>query len=483
MSDIIVTCPYCSGKNTIDSSLKTVHCKWCREDFLIETVDTHVFDDAIRKRNYLEFDEASQELENLLSSGNQSAELYFQLLLCDYGVSYVDVNDEVSIRQIPTLNRLQNKSIFEKDEYKKLEKALSDDKEKLELYRKKLEEIDKIRADAIKLMDKQEPFDVFICYKRTKKINGESYRTKDSDTARRLYQKFDSWGLKVFFAEETLHHEFAGRAFEPIIYSALMSAKIFLLVCASPKEPEILLSPWVKNEWQRYKKRVETETDNQLRLIPVFDNGFEPEQLPKQLYSKKMGNFEGLVLNDEFDNNILNVIKKVIPKEKKKKFQEIVVKKENVSINVATTNISLGSLKGFQLQNLDVSQEALFRMALSDMKADNKRSYGKAYKSLKEITDKNAHNYKANLAKVKCDFEIPYDKQLDKQSLFTLFENKNYDKFVSDFLDLISINDENQNSIHETFFNMLLSTIIETFEKSRFFEFKKYQRRFLHTLH
>ena len=114
MPDIIVTCPHCSGSNTIDSSLRTVHCKWCREDFLLETVDSHIFDDAIRKRNYLEFDEATSELENLLSSGNHSAELYFQLLLSDYGVSYVDVNDETSIRQIPTLNRLQNKSIFEK---------------------------------------------------------------------------------------------------------------------------------------------------------------------------------------------------------------------------------------------------------------------------------------------------------------------------------------------------------------------------------
>ncbi len=473
MPDIIVTCPHCSGSNTIDSSLRTVHCKWCREDFLLETVDSHIFDDAIRKRNYLEFDEATSELENLLSSGNHSAELYFQLLLSDYGVSYVDVNDETSIRQIPTLNRLQNKSIFEKEEYKKLEKELSDDKEKLEIYRKKLEEIDKLRADSIKLMEKQDPFDIFICYKRTKRINDESYRTKDSETARRLYDKFSKWGLKVFFAEETLHHEFAGKAFEPIIYSALMSAKVFILVCASPKEPEMILSPWVKNEWQRYKKRIETESDSKLRLIPVFDNGFEPEQLPKQLYSKKMGNFEGLTLNDEFDKNILNVINQVISKEKRKKFQEIVVKTENVSINVATTNITLSEFKGYQLQNLDVSQEALFRMALSDMKANNKRSYAKAYKSLKEISDKNSHNYKANLAKVKCDFEIPYDNSLSDQSLFTLFENKNYEKFIGDYIDLISINDDNQKTIQDTFFNLLINTIKETFEKSCFSNFEK----------
>ncbi|MBP5342573.1 TIR domain-containing protein [bacterium] len=470
MSEILIKCPNCHGENLIDSSMNICHCKFCRKDFYIGPTENGLFDNAVKLRNRLEFDEAYTELENILTNGNQSAELYYQFLLCDYGVSYVDIDDENKIRSYPTLNRLDRKSIFDKDEYKKLEKILSNNEEQLKIYKERLEEIDKLRADSIKLMEKQEPFDIFICYKRTKKIEGEDYLTKDSETARRLYDKFTKWGLKVFFAEETLHHEFAGKAFEPIIYSALMSSKIFILVCSSPKEPEILSSIWVKNEWQRFKKRVEIEGDDKIRFVPVFDNGFQPEQLPRQI--QKAG-FQGVVLNDEFDKSIANVINSVVKKKGQKRIDEILIKTDNININVATTNITLNAFKGYQLQNLDVSQEALYRMALSDMKADNKRSYGKAYKSLNEITKNNSHNFNANLAKIKCDFETPFDSSIDDYSLYRVLGSKNYDKFLNDFIDLISINDNNQESTQETFFKIFKNTIDYTFKISSFSTFSK----------
>ena len=86
-----------------------------------------------------------------------------------------------------------------------------------------------------------------------------------------------------------------------------MSAKIFILVCATPGK-EFQNTPWVKSEWMRFKKRIQVEKDNKLLLIPVTDNGFSPDELPRALKG-----FEVSKLDDTFNERTQKDAGLIIP--------------------------------------------------------------------------------------------------------------------------------------------------------------------------
>ena len=60
--------------------------------------------------------------------------------------------------------------------------------------------IDKLQKDILSIVDKEEPFDVFICYKESDE-NGD--RTRDSLLAQDIYYQLTEQGRKVFFARIT----------------------------------------------------------------------------------------------------------------------------------------------------------------------------------------------------------------------------------------------------------------------------------------
>ena len=81
----------------------------------------------------------------------------------------------------------------------------------------------------------------------------------------------------MFFAETSLEDRI-GSEYEPIIFKALHTSKIFILVGTSKENIE---SNWVRNEWSRYIDRIKTEdalTKNS--FIPVF-KGMNPYDMPK----------------------------------------------------------------------------------------------------------------------------------------------------------------------------------------------------------
>ena len=82
-------------------------------------------------------------------------------------------------------------------------------------------------------------------------------------------------GYKVFFSRITLEDKL-GTEYEPYIYSALKSSKVMLVVGTSKENLE---SVWVKNEWNRYKKFIETDKDK--TLIPVYSK-IDVYQLPNE---------------------------------------------------------------------------------------------------------------------------------------------------------------------------------------------------------
>ena len=203
---------------------------------------------------------------------------------------------------MPTCHRTSFQSIVADDDYKSaLEYA---DEQQKRIYKADAIEIDKIQKDILAIAQKESPYDVFICYKETDE-NGA--RTKDSVIANDIYYQLTQEGFKVFYAAITLEDKL-GSAYEPIIFSALNSAKVMLVIGT---KPEYLNAVWVKNEWSRYLKMI--QKDRSKMLIPCYRD-MDPYDLPEEfahLQAQDMGKIG-------FITDLIRGIKKVLQATKEK---------------------------------------------------------------------------------------------------------------------------------------------------------------------
>lgn len=119
---------------------------------------------------------------------------------------------------------------------------------------------------------KEEPFDVFICYKET---DTAGRRTPDSVLATELYQELIRDGFRVFFSRITLEDKL-GTAYEPYIFAALHSAKVMVVLGT---KPEYFNAVWVKNEWSRYLALI--RAGEKKTLIPAYRD-MDPYDLPEE---------------------------------------------------------------------------------------------------------------------------------------------------------------------------------------------------------
>ncbi len=265
--------------------------------------------EATDKRNRLDCEGALEILEELNSKGNYDSDIYFAKVLAKYGVIYVDDKNDPN-RKIPTISRASTTPVMElEDAVKTLENASNTTIK--DYYDRCFDEIERLRRKIIDTANKEEPYEIFICYKKT---DGDNY-TKDAFKARELYENLTNgkYGhlYKTFYADESLK-EYAGEDYEPIIYNALHTAKIMIVVAAS--KADYLSSDWVRNEWARYSSIIKEDEKKQAinhRLVPVLFDGFKPENLPSVLASYQAMVYDAN-FNDEFKSILAKYIKKGI---------------------------------------------------------------------------------------------------------------------------------------------------------------------------
>ena len=152
----------------------------------------------------------------------------------------------------------------------------------------------------MEVSSKEEPFDIFICYKETDE-NGE--RTVDSVIAQDIYDMLTENGYRVFFSRVTLEDKL-GQAYEPYIFAALNSAKIMLAIGT---DYEYYDAAWVKNEWSRYLELI--SKGEKKVLIPCYKD-LDAYDIPKQfrhLQAQDMGKVGAM-------QDLLRGIKKIFPK-------------------------------------------------------------------------------------------------------------------------------------------------------------------------
>ncbi|MGN1109012.1 MAG: toll/interleukin-1 receptor domain-containing protein, partial [Oscillospiraceae bacterium] len=142
-----------------------------------------------------------------------------------------------------------------------------------EVYQREAEYIANVQKGILEISNKEEPFDVFICYKET---GEDGKRTQDSVLAQDLYYQLTQEGFKVFFSRITLEDKL-GSAYEPYIFAALNSSKVMVVVGT---KPEYFNAVWVKNEWSRYLLLM--KEDRTKMLIPAYKD-MDPYDLPEAL--------------------------------------------------------------------------------------------------------------------------------------------------------------------------------------------------------
>ncbi len=224
-------------------------------------------------RRARKFDEALAEFAGIVKDNPKDAEAHWDMMLCRYGINYE--KDYRSGEYIPTCDRLSDISVYADPDYKA---ALDYAKPSLKsYYKEQAEHIEKIRLGMIALAAKAEAYDVFICFKDTDDVTKE--RTEDSHIAHEIYMELTQKGYKVFFSRVTLKEEHLGEEWEPVIYAALNTAKLMLVVGCSRDNIE---APWVKNEWTRYL--AVRSKDKTKSIITCYDGKkMKVEDIPAEL--------------------------------------------------------------------------------------------------------------------------------------------------------------------------------------------------------
>ena len=140
---LVFRCPVCGGELEIDEKMHIGKCQYCDSTVAIpqnfEKIG-NLFNRANFLRQSNQFDKAMGVYEEILKEDNENSAAHFGLVLCNYGIEYVQ--DPKTQEMIPVCHRTKESSILQDPEYlKALECA---DAVTKEIYIQDTERIDKI---------------------------------------------------------------------------------------------------------------------------------------------------------------------------------------------------------------------------------------------------------------------------------------------------------------------------------------------------
>ncbi|MBO5082236.1 MAG: toll/interleukin-1 receptor domain-containing protein [Lachnospiraceae bacterium] len=269
---MVFKCKMCDATLKFNPGDSVTECEYCGTMQSLPKYDDerigNLYNRAEHYRKNNEFDKAQALYEEIVNEHPQDADAYWSVVLCKYGVEYVE--EPGTNKRVPTVNRTQYTSVFDDENYKEALKY-ADEKQR-SVYEEEAKEINEIQKGILEISKKEEPFDIFICYKETDE-NGR--RTLDSVLASELYEILQKEGYKVFYARVTLDDKF-GVAYEPYIFAALQSSKVMIAVGTKPEHFEAV---WVKNEWSRYLALIKNGAKK--TLIPAYKD-MDPYNMPME---------------------------------------------------------------------------------------------------------------------------------------------------------------------------------------------------------
>lgn len=355
----ILKCKMCGGDLEVMEDMTVAECEYCGTKQTVPIVDDEkkikLFERANRLRSNCEFDKAAGVYENIVADYSEEAEGYWGLLLCRYGIEYVD--DPATGKKIPTCHRSSFDSIMDDEDFELVME--NSDSVSRQVYREEAKYIEEIRKGIIEVSGKEEPYDIFICYKET---DENSERTLDSVLAQDVYDALTEKGYRVFFSRITLEDKL-GVEYEPYIFAALNSAKVMLAFGTSY---DFYNAVWVKNEWSRYLKLM--AKDKSKHLIPCFKN-VDAYDIPKEfakLQAQDMGKIGAV-------QDLIRGIDKLIHPESKAEKEAV---SENIVINSTGVNGNALLKRGFMaLEDKEWSKATDFFEQVLNTNAEEGQAY------------------------------------------------------------------------------------------------------------
>ena len=313
----VIKCKMCGGDLEIKEGLTVAECEYCGSRQTIPTADNEkkltLFGRAGRLLRGCEFDKAAGVFESIVADFPEEAEAYWGLVLCKYGIEYVD--DPATGKKIPTCHRSSFESVLDDENF---EQACENaDAVARSVYRAEAKAIEELRKGIIQVSSREEPYDVFICYKET---DDKGERTLDSVIAQDIYTALTEKGYRVFFSRISLEDKL-GVEYEPYIFAALNSAKLMLAVGT---DYEHFNAVWVKNEWSRFLALI--ASGQKKTLIPCYKN-IDAYDMPREfakLSAQDMGKVGAM-------QDLLRGVEKILGGRKEEKQAEPVIVSQPVS--------------------------------------------------------------------------------------------------------------------------------------------------------
>ena len=115
----ILKCKMCGGNLELTEGVSVVECEYCGTNQTVPNADDdkkmNLFARANRLRFACEFDKAAGIYESILADFPEEAEGYWGLVLCKYGIEYVD--DPATAKKVPTCHRSSFESIMDDSDY------------------------------------------------------------------------------------------------------------------------------------------------------------------------------------------------------------------------------------------------------------------------------------------------------------------------------------------------------------------------------
>lgn len=295
-------CKMCGGNLEVQDDSAVCVCDSCGTRQTIPSVKNENIQGLFNRANVLrmksEYDKAMDLYEKILQLDPKEAEAYWGMILCKYGVEYVE--DPKTFRRVPTCHRTSYDAITADEDFKNA--VFYADPVRQQLYREEAQVIDEIQKKILTISRQESPYDVFICYKET---DSSGKRTVDSAIANEIYYQLTKEGFKVFFSAITLEDKL-GTEYEPYIFSALNTARVMLVIGT---RPEYFNAVWVKNEWSRYLQTM--KKDRTKLLIPCYRD-MDAYELPDEFAHLQAQDMSKI----GFINDVVRGIQKVVVREK-----------------------------------------------------------------------------------------------------------------------------------------------------------------------
>ena len=116
----IYKCKMCGGTLEFEQDATVGVCDHCGTKQTLPRLDderrANLYDRANHFRRNNDYDKAAGIYEKILNEDATDAEAYWSLVLCRYGIEYVE--DPATHRRVPTVNRAQFTSVFDDGNYK-----------------------------------------------------------------------------------------------------------------------------------------------------------------------------------------------------------------------------------------------------------------------------------------------------------------------------------------------------------------------------